>query len=96
MARALKGARVGIDEIGDLHALHAREGADMRIAPAMQSGDAQADDFVGPEHAARRFGAGHGDRRGGGKRILNETDGVSGTWRVLSSLIYRFGGSRER
>src|SRR5262249_16750828 len=50
----LKGAHVRIDKIGDLHALHAGELADVLAAAAVEPGNADAQHLVGAEHAAGR------------------------------------------
>src|SRR5207244_236105 len=48
------------------------EGADVTAAPAIEPGDADTDDFVGPQHAAGglRAGDGHRSRRGHGLQKL--------------------------
>ena len=76
--RCRHSARVGIDKVSDLYARHAGESSDMRLAPAVQAGDAQSDDAVGAEHAAGGLGPGHGDCRRRGQRFLEETSTVEG------------------
>ena len=49
---------VGIDQVGDFHALHVGILADMRPAPAVDPGHRHADLVVGPQDSAGRFGAG--------------------------------------
>ena len=46
---------VGVDQVGDLDPLHLAERADVRAAPAVQAGDADADGVVGADDPARRF-----------------------------------------
>src|SRR5207247_1107026 len=54
------GAGVGVDEVGDLHVLHAGPGTHVASAAAVESGDGDADGVVGAEHAAGGLGAGDG------------------------------------
>src|SRR5262249_27382529 len=60
------GACVGVDEVGDLHAFHARARPlfDVFATPAVQTGDADVDGVVGTEDAAGGFRS--RDRNGGG------------------------------
>ncbi len=60
-----KSALIGIDQIGDLHtlALHARISPDVRRPAAIQTGDGNANRFIGPENIAGRFRAANGKRR---------------------------------
>src|SRR5205807_72784 len=51
------GARVGVDEVSNLYALHARPLPDMGAAPAVQAGDGDVDRVVGTQDTAGRFGS---------------------------------------
>ena len=61
-----------VDEVRDLDVLHADEGTDVRTASTIEPGHADPHGVVGPEHFARRLGAGDGDGRGGGEGRFQE------------------------
>src|SRR5206468_4157668 len=68
------GPGVGVDQVGDLYALHLGERIDMAAAPAVEPGDAEPDRVVGPDHPARRLGPtdGEPDTGRGGQRLTEE------------------------
>ena len=60
-----KQAAIGIDEVGDLHILHAAESRQKAAAPAMDARHGNAHAVIGAHHTARGFRAGNG--KGGGE-----------------------------
>ncbi len=52
---------VGVDEVGDLNAVHTGESVHVRAASAMNPGDTDSDYFIGTQHDAGGLGSGNRD-----------------------------------
>src|SRR5262249_34026196 len=63
LAAGLEQARIGVDQVGDLHALEAEVLVDVAHALAVDAGHPNAAGVVRPQHPARGLGAGDGDER---------------------------------